>query len=86
MLQSSGNRTISINEKSASYAHRIKPEQISTLEQEFAKAKTLHNTDLELLAAEMGLDEKDVQVSHNSEIFGTKAAGVSHFLTISDYR
>lgn len=66
MLQSSSNKNITINEKNASYTHRIKPEQISTLEQEFAKAKTLHNTDLELLAAEMGLDEKDVQVSSHS--------------------
>lgn len=60
MLQPSSNK-ITINEKNTSYTHRIKPEQILTLEQEFAKAKTLHNTDLELLAAEMGLDEKDVQ-------------------------
>ncbi|XKL63339.1 hypothetical protein PGB90_005703 [Kerria lacca] len=59
MLQSQNNRTS--NEKNSSYVNRIKPEQISALEQEFAKVKTLHNTDLELLAAEMNLDEKDVQ-------------------------
>ncbi|KAK7591265.1 hypothetical protein V9T40_002878 [Parthenolecanium corni] len=59
MLQSQSNR--SVNDKNSSYVNRIRPEQISTLEQEFAKARTLHNTDLELLAAEMGLDERDVQ-------------------------
>lgn len=61
MLQSQSAR--SVNDKNSSYVNRIRPEQISTLEQEFAKARTLHNTDLELLAAEMGLDERDVQVS-----------------------
>ena len=61
MLPSQSTRPLS--EKSSSYVNRIRPEQISTLEQEFAKARTLHNTDLELLAAEMGLDERDVQVS-----------------------
>ena len=50
-------------EPSGSYIHRLRPEHIDALEHEFTKAKTLHNTDIELLAAEMGLSEKDVQVS-----------------------
>lgn len=63
MLQSQHNIRI-FNEKTSSYVHRIKPEQIAVLEQEFVKAKTLHATDLELLAAEMALNEKDVQVKY----------------------
>ena len=47
---------------SKSYFSRINPDQIARLEREFAKAKLIHATDLELLAAEMALNEKDVQV------------------------
>lgn len=54
---------IAVLEPSGSYIHRLRPEQIEALEQEFSKVKTLHTTDLELLAAEMGSSEKDIQVS-----------------------
>ncbi|XP_063236751.1 homeodomain-only protein-like [Bacillus rossius redtenbacheri] len=45
-----------------SRAPRISPEQESALEAQFRRVKNPHPTDLELLAAETGLDERDVQV------------------------
>lgn len=45
------------------YINQITPEQIDFLEKEFLKVKILHDTDLELLAAEMFLEEKYVRVS-----------------------
>jgi Homeodomain len=41
---------------------QISPEQWDALEAQFAKVKNPHPTDLVLLAAEIGLDETDVQV------------------------
>jgi hypothetical protein len=43
--------------------YRLTPEQEAILETEFQKVKTLHATDLALLAVEMGVDEDQVQVS-----------------------
>lgn len=45
------------------YRGRLSPEQVATLESEFGKLKTLHTTDLSLIAAEMAANEKDVQVT-----------------------
>lgn len=45
------------------YRGRLTPDQVATLEAQFAKIKTLHETDLALLAFEMAASEKDVQVS-----------------------
>ncbi|RZF35443.1 hypothetical protein LSTR_LSTR015564 [Laodelphax striatellus] len=42
-------------------ALRMTAEQMAVLEAEFNKMKTLHETDLELLAAEMALSEKRCQ-------------------------
>jgi Homeodomain len=49
---------------------QISPEQWDALEAQFAKVKNPHPTDLVLLAAEIGLDESDVQViiSHSSSL------------------
>ncbi|XP_014241579.1 homeodomain-only protein-like [Cimex lectularius] len=40
---------------------RLTLEQEATLETEFSKGKTLHETDLALLAAEIGANETDVR-------------------------
>nr|CAD7569498.1 unnamed protein product [Timema californicum] len=41
---------------------RMSPDQEQTLEAQFSRVKNPHPTDLVLLAAETGLDERDVQV------------------------
>lgn len=48
--------------QSQEYRGQLSAEQVAMLEAEFAKAKTLHSTDLSLLAAEMAANEKEVQV------------------------
>lgn len=54
------------------YTGRLRPEQVAMLEAEFLKAKTFHETDLALMAAEMAASERDVQVSSlkNTNIIG----------------
>nr|CAD7266383.1 unnamed protein product [Timema shepardi] len=42
---------------------RISPDQEQTLEAQFSRVKNPHPTDLVLLAAETGLDERDVQLA-----------------------
>lgn len=64
-LPGAGNRS----PKNSSYLNRLTPEQISTLDAEFNKVKTLHSTDLALLAAEMAVSEEDVQVNNVFIIF-----------------
>ena len=49
-------------------ALRMTAEQMAVLEAEFNKMKTLHETDLELLAAEMALSEKDVKTWYTHRI------------------
>jgi len=44
---------------------QISPDQWDALEAHFARVKNPHPTDLVLLAAEIGLDESDVQVKLN---------------------
>ncbi|XP_046667541.1 homeodomain-only protein-like [Homalodisca vitripennis] len=50
------------------YSGRLSPEQVAMLEAEFTKVKTLHSTDLSLLAAEMAVNEKDVQAWYTQRV------------------
>nr|CAD7586449.1 unnamed protein product [Timema genevievae] len=47
---------------------RMSPDQEQTLEAQFSRVKNPHPTDLVLLAAETGLDERDVQVIVKSRV------------------
>ncbi|XP_026688796.1 uncharacterized protein LOC113473310, partial [Diaphorina citri] len=49
-------------QKPLSFNPRLTPDQEASLESQFSRAKTLHATDLEILAAEMGVDDKEVKV------------------------
>ncbi|XP_050533455.1 homeobox protein ceh-9-like [Daktulosphaira vitifoliae] len=47
----------------------VLPEQVlDILESQFNKAKTLHTTDLEILAAELGVREVDVKIWYTNRI------------------
>ncbi|XP_054258570.1 uncharacterized protein LOC128983339 [Macrosteles quadrilineatus] len=50
------------------YSGGLTPHQVQTLEAEFAKMKTLHTTDLALLAAEMAANESDVQAWYHQRV------------------
>lgn len=49
-------------QKPISFNPKLTADQEAALESQFSRAKTLHATDLEILAAEMGVDDKDVKV------------------------
>ncbi|KAI5712994.1 hypothetical protein M8J75_012886 [Diaphorina citri] len=49
-------------QKPLSFNPRLTPDQEASLESQFSRAKTLHATDLEILAAEMGVDDKEVKI------------------------
>lgn len=44
------------------YLLQLTPLQEATLEEEFARTKSIHEADLAILAAEIGLDETEAQV------------------------
>lgn len=69
MLTSGGHRMGRDDRNFRDYNYRLTPDQLRTLESEFSRGRTLHSTDLALLAMEMGADEKDVQVTFLFTLF-----------------
>lgn len=61
MLRSENPQRVPSSSNSSNYS-RLSPQQEAILEAEFNKMKTLHETDLALLAAEMAVSERDVKV------------------------
>ncbi|KAI5749328.1 homeodomain-only protein-like [Diaphorina citri] len=55
-------------QKPVSFNPRLTPDQEASLESQFSRAKTLHATDLEILAAEMGVDDKEVKTWYNERL------------------
>ncbi|XP_075228432.1 homeodomain-only protein-like [Lycorma delicatula] len=60
-------RRVPSSSSSPNYS-RLNPEQEATLEAEFNKMKTLHETDLALLAAEMAVSEQDVKAWYTQRV------------------